>query len=161
MLCTLIKFFLGVHSTPNFRKFLLLSVSIFASSRLVFPLTVSLLSVSLAVHTTSETVKAPLGKSLTLPCGLWRGQQSRFATEWRHRSQGDGKVLYAYDGSHDRIEEELPGYTMNFSTLYSKGDASLVLEKVETSHEGAYLCVAYVPYLRAQRDIHVVVTGKN
>ncbi|KAM5146256.1 tapasin [Mantella aurantiaca] len=118
------------------------------------------MEVSLAVHTTSETVKAPMGKSLTLPCGLWRRQQSHFATEWRHRSHGDGKVLYAYDGSHDRIEEEVPGYTMNFSTLHSKGDASLVLEKVETSHQGSYLCVVYVPYLRAQRDIQVVVTAK-
>ncbi|CAI9623492.1 unnamed protein product, partial [Staurois parvus] len=105
-------------------------------------------------------VNAPLGKTLTLPCGLWRGQQSRFAVEWRHRALGEGEVLYAYDGWRDRIEEELPGYVMNFSNLHSKGDASLIVEKVETSHEGTYLCIIYVPYLRAQRDIQLQVTAK-
>ncbi|XP_073454321.1 tapasin [Aquarana catesbeiana] len=118
------------------------------------------MAVSLAVYTSSVVVNAPLGKSLTLPCGFWRGKQSRFAVEWRHRALGEGMVLYAYDGWRDRIEEELPGYTMNFSTIHSKGDASLILEKVETSHEGTYLCVIYVPYLRAQRDIQLQVTAK-
>ncbi|XP_018413611.1 PREDICTED: tapasin [Nanorana parkeri] len=118
------------------------------------------LAVSLAVHSTSMSVNAPLGKPLTIPCGLWRGQQSRFAVEWRHRALGDGKVVYAYDGWRDRIEEELPGYAMNFSTLHSKGDASLILDKVETSHEGTYLCIIYLPYLRTQRDIDLKVTAK-
>ncbi|XP_072285698.1 tapasin [Pyxicephalus adspersus] len=119
------------------------------------------LAVSLAVYSTSVMVNAPLGKTLTLPCGLWSAKQSgRFSVEWRHRALGDGKVLHAYDGWRDRVEEELSGYSMNFSSLHSKGDASLILEKVEVSHEGTYLCIIYVPYLRAQRDIQLQVIAK-
>ncbi|KAM9323863.1 tapasin [Gastrophryne carolinensis] len=118
------------------------------------------MTVSLVVYSSSVKVTGQLGKPLSLPCGLWRGQQSRFAVEWRHRSLGDGKVLYAYDGWRDRVEEEIPGYAMNFSDLHSKGDASLWLEKVEASHHGTYLCIAYLPYLRSQRDVQLQVTAK-
>lgn len=118
------------------------------------------MTVSLAVHSTSTTVNAHLGKPLTIPCGLWRGRQSRFSVEWRHRALGDGKVIYAYDGWRDRIEEELPGYSLNFSSLHSNGDASLTLEKVDTAHEGTYLCIIYLPYLRTQRDIDLQVIAK-
>ncbi|XP_075042546.1 tapasin [Mixophyes fleayi] len=118
------------------------------------------LAVSLAVYSTSALVNAVLGKPLSLSCGMWRGQQSRFAVEWRHRALGNGKVLYAYDGWQDKVEEELPGYRMNFSSLHKEGDVSLSLEKVDVKHQGTFLCTAYLPYVRAQRDIQLQVTAK-
>ncbi|XP_063794319.1 tapasin isoform X2 [Pseudophryne corroboree] len=118
------------------------------------------LTVSLAVSSASVLVKAQLGKPLSLTCGMWRGQQPRFAVEWRHRALGDGKVLYAYDGWKDRVEVDLPGYQMNFSASHNKGDVSLLLEKVDVSHQGKFLCTIYLPYIRAQRDIQLQVIAK-
>ncbi|XP_069841540.1 tapasin [Dendropsophus ebraccatus] len=116
-------------------------------------------SVSLAVYSVS-TIHAQLGKPLTIPCGMWRGHQPRFAVEWRHRAMGLGSLLYAYDGWKDKVEEHVPNCHLNFSALHSDGDASLLIENVDTSLEGTLLCTGYLPYLRAQREIQMVVTGK-
>ncbi|KAM4640885.1 tapasin [Discoglossus pictus] len=118
------------------------------------------LAVSLAVYSPSVSASALLNEPLTMPCFLWRGQQSRFSVEWRHRSLGDGKVLYAYDGRLDRVVESIPGYTMNFSALHSSGDATLTLERTETAQQGTFLCTVYLPYVRAQRDIQLQVTAR-
>ncbi|OCT66164.1 tapasin [Xenopus laevis] len=117
------------------------------------------LTVFLAVYSTSATLYARLGDPLYVPCGFWRGQQFRSAIEWRHRALGDGKVLYAYDGRLDRIEEIFPGYEMNFSTLQSQGNASLLVDKVAVSDHGTFLCTIYLPYIRAQRDMQLEVTA--
>ncbi|OCT67826.1 tapasin [Xenopus laevis] len=117
------------------------------------------LTVFLAVYSPSATLYARLGDPLSVPCGIWRGQQSRFAIEWRHRALGDGRVLYAYDGRVDRIEEIFPGYEMNFSTLHSHGNASLLVDKVAVSDHGTFLCTIYLPYIRAQRDMQLEVTA--
>ncbi|CAH2314561.1 tapasin [Pelobates cultripes] len=117
------------------------------------------LTVSLVVYSSSKTMYATLGKPASVPCYIWRGQQSRFAVEWRHRALGDGKVMYAYDGHRDRVVEEFPGCQLNFSALYSHGDASLILDKVEVSHQGTFLCTSFLPYVRGQRDIQLQVTA--
>ncbi|KAM8952779.1 tapasin [Pelodytes ibericus] len=117
------------------------------------------LSVSLVVYSSSVTMYAHLGEPVAVPCSLWRGQQSRFAVEWRHRTLGEGKVLSAYDGHQDRVVEDVPGSHLNFSTLHSQGDASLYLDKVAVSDQGTFLCTVYLPYVRAQRDIKLVVTA--
>ncbi|XP_056394707.1 tapasin [Hyla sarda] len=117
-------------------------------------------SVSLAVYSVSATQQAQLGKPLSLPCGIWKGHQPRFAVEWRHRALGAGSLLYAYDGWKDKIEEHDPNCHLNFSTLHSEGDASLLIENVGVSHQGTLLCTIYLPYLRAQREIQLVVTAK-
>ncbi|KAG8536329.1 hypothetical protein GDO81_026613, partial [Engystomops pustulosus] len=116
--------------------------------------------VSLAVYSSSFVQRARLGKSLTLPCGMWKGHQPRFSVEWRHRALGDGSLLYAYDGWKDKVEEQDPQCHLNFSALHDEGDASLLIENVEIAHQGTLLCNVYVPYLRAQREIHLVVTAK-
>eukprot|EP00079_Xenopus_tropicalis_P012111 XP_002938728.2 PREDICTED: tapasin [Xenopus tropicalis] len=117
------------------------------------------LTVFLAVYSPSATLYARLGDPLAVPCGFWRGQQSRFAVEWRHRALGDGSVLYAYDGRLDRIEEIFQGCEMNFSTLHSHGNASLLVDKVAVSDHGTFLCTIYLPYIRAQRDMQLEVTA--
>ncbi|MEE6527705.1 hypothetical protein FKM82_029279, partial [Ascaphus truei] len=115
--------------------------------------------VFLAVYTPSLSQSVRLGERVSLACGLWRGQQSRFAVEWRHRALGDGSMLFAYDGWRDHVEETAPDCHMNFSSLHSRGDASLSLERATVSHDGTFLCTVYLPYVRAQRDIHLRVTA--
>ncbi|KAG9472136.1 tapasin [Eleutherodactylus coqui] len=118
------------------------------------------LSVSLAVYSASATLHAHLGKPLSVPCTMWRGHQPRFSVEWRHRALGDGSLLYAYDGWKDKIEDRVPNCHLNFSALHNEGDASLLIENVEISHQGTLLCTVYLPYLRAQREIQLVVTAR-
>ncbi|KAG8448542.1 hypothetical protein GDO86_015583, partial [Hymenochirus boettgeri] len=117
------------------------------------------LTVFLAVYSPSATQYARLGEPFSVPCGFWRGQQSRFAVEWRHRALGDGNIMYAYDGRRDRIEKRDAGCEMNFSALHSTGDASLLLDNVSVSHHGTFLCALYLPYIRAQRDMRMEVTA--
>ncbi|XP_053328712.1 tapasin [Spea bombifrons] len=117
------------------------------------------LTVSLVVHSPSKTFYAHLGEPASLPCDVWRGPQARFAVEWRHRAEGEGKVLYAYDGYQDRVEEECPSCKMNFTALHSHGDASLLLDNVTVEDQGTFLCTVYLPYVRAQREIQVKVTA--
>ncbi|XP_053577868.1 tapasin [Bombina bombina] len=117
------------------------------------------LAVTLAVYTPSVSQFATFDKPMTIPCGLWRGQQSRFSVEWRHRALGDGTVLYAYDGRLDRVAEAAPDCRMNFTALHSSGDASLTLEKADVRYQGTFLCTVYLPYVRAQRDIQLKVTA--
>ncbi|KAM3911632.1 tapasin [Leptodactylus fuscus] len=118
------------------------------------------LSGSLAVYTSSIVQHAHLGKPLSLPCGMWKGHQQRFSVEWRHRALGDGNLLYAYDGWKDKIEEHAQNCHLNFSALHSEGDASLLIENVAIALQGTLLCTVYVPYLRAQQEIQLVVTAK-
>ncbi|XP_075692612.1 tapasin [Rhinoderma darwinii] len=118
------------------------------------------LSVSLAVYSDSSIQHAQLGKPLSVPCGMWRGHQPRFSVEWRHRALGDGSLLYAYDGWKDRVEEQAPNCHLNFSALHNEGDASLMIENVDVSLQGILLCIIYLPYLRAQREIQLLVTAK-
>ncbi|XP_073498074.1 tapasin [Phyllobates terribilis] len=117
-------------------------------------------SASLAVFSVSTILYAQLDKPLSVPCSMWRGHQPRFSVEWRHRALGDGSLLYAYDGWKDKVEENVPNCHLNFSALHNEGDASLLIENVEISHQGTLLCTVYLPYLRAQREIHLVVTAK-
>ncbi|XP_077142321.1 tapasin [Ranitomeya variabilis] len=117
-------------------------------------------SASLAVFSVSAILHAPLGKPLSVPCSMWRGHQPRFSVEWRHRALGDGSLLYAYDGWKDKVEENVPNCHLNFSALHNEGDASLLIDNVEISHQGTLLCTVYLPYLRAQREVHLVVTAK-
>lgn len=118
------------------------------------------LAVSLAVSSVSAIQHAQLGKPLSIPCSIWRGHQPRFSVEWRHRALGDGHLLYAYDGWKDKVEEQVPNCHLNFSALHNEGDASLLIENLEVSHQGTLLCTVYLPYLRAQREIQMVVTAK-
>uniref|UniRef100_A0A8C5WGK1 TAP binding protein n=1 Tax=Leptobrachium leishanense TaxID=445787 RepID=A0A8C5WGK1_9ANUR len=115
------------------------------------------LTVSLVVYSSSQVMYARLGEPASVPCSMWRGQQSRFAVEWRHRALGEGKVLYAYDGHQDHVREEFSGCRLNFPAVHSRGDAALTLDKVEVSHQGTFLCSIYLPYVRAQRDIDLKV----
>lgn len=118
------------------------------------------LAVSLAVSSVSAIKHAQMGKPLSLPCSIWRGHQQRFSVEWRHRSLGDGSLLYAYDGWKDKVQEQAPNCHLNFSALHNEGDASLLIENLEVSLQGTLLCTVYLPYLRAQREIQMVVTAK-
>ncbi|XP_040298546.1 tapasin [Bufo bufo] len=117
-------------------------------------------AVSLAVYSASMVQHAQLGKPLSLSCGMWRGHQQRFAVEWRHRALGAGSLLYTYDGWKDKVEEHVQNCHLNFLALHNEGDASLLFDNVDISLQGTLLCTVYLPYLRAQREIQLVVTAK-
>ncbi|KAM3596351.1 uncharacterized protein V6R79_013053 [Siganus canaliculatus] len=116
---------------------------------------------SLSCKTTS--VRSRLGEPVLLDCSFWVDPSSPlsgsgFAVEWRYQFRGDGRLVLAYDGKTDRLADMLEeGATLDFDSLHTKGNASLILQKAKVRHSGMYICTVYTPYLVAQVGVELEI----
>ncbi|XP_069055104.1 TAP binding protein (tapasin), tandem duplicate 1 [Lepisosteus oculatus] len=112
-------------------------------------------SVVLSVFSRRPVVRTRLGAPALLDCGFWARPGSPlwgagFAVEWRYQFRGEGRLVLAYDGRGDRLEEAEPGAELDAAEAHRTGNVSLRLGGAEVRHAGTYICTVYLPYLLAQ-----------
>ncbi|XP_058864965.1 tapasin-like isoform X1 [Acipenser ruthenus] len=112
----------------------------------------------LSVFSHTPVLRSRLGRAARLDCGFsvlpgWQEPGSGFAVEWRYQFRGEGRLVYAYNGQTDRLEErsaQQEEASMDLEALHQTGNASLLLHNVDVHHRGTYICTVYLPYILAQ-----------
>ncbi|MGH0160493.1 UNVERIFIED_CONTAM: hypothetical protein FKN15_057566 [Acipenser sinensis] len=127
----------------------------------------SSLSAVLSVFSHTPVLRSRLGRAARLDCGFsvlpgWQDPGSGFAVEWRYQFRGEGRLVYAYNGQTDRLEErsaQQEEASMDLEALHRTGNASLLLHNVDVHHRGTYICTVYLPYILAQvaMELEVIV----
>ncbi|XP_041081992.1 tapasin-like isoform X2 [Polyodon spathula] len=134
------------------------NVDIVVSSILRVPTATRQATAVLSVFSHTPVLRSRLGQSARLDCGFsvlpgWQDPGSEFAVEWRYQYRGEGRLVYAYNGQTDRLEErsaQQKEADMDIEALHQTRNASLVLHSVSVHHRGTYICTVYLPYILAQ-----------
>ncbi|KAK1155068.1 tapasin [Acipenser oxyrinchus oxyrinchus] len=111
-----------------------------------------------SVCSLTRSLRSRLGQAARLDCGFsvlpgWQDPGSGFAVEWRYQFRGEGRLVYAYNGQTDRLEErsaQQEEASMDLEALHQTGNVSLLLHNVGVHHGGTYICTVYLPYILAQ-----------
>ncbi|MGH0156778.1 UNVERIFIED_CONTAM: hypothetical protein FKN15_031670 [Acipenser sinensis] len=122
----------------------------------------------LSVFSHTPVLRSRLGVLASLDCGFsvlpgWQDPGSGFAVEWRYQFRGEGRLVYAYNGQTDRLEErsaQQEEASMDLEALHQTGNASLLLHNVDVHHGGTFICTVYLPYILAQVAMELEVIGK-
>ncbi|XP_069775710.1 tapasin-like [Narcine bancroftii] len=110
-------------------------------------------SVVLNVFTRTSVVRARLGQDVVLDCGFTLDRTTGFGVEWRYQFQGSGHLVYAYHGPQDRVYAAQEGTELFLDRLHSRGNASLLMRRVDVRSKGTYICTLYISNFQIQQAI--------